>query len=148
MKVGTSCSCKSNVISGIPQGSILVPILFVIYLNDLPNFLASQCKMFADSVEIYDKPFNHDIDKMDMNNIVEWSTDWCLYFSTKKCNVLHSGEKNTNCNFFMSVVEVDYKLNIGLIEKDLGVTFDAKLNFDRHAYEITHKATKILCMLK
>ena len=60
MKVGTSWSSKSNVISGIPQGCILGPILFAIYINYLPNYLTSQCKMFADDVIIYNKSFNHD----------------------------------------------------------------------------------------
>ena len=48
VKVGTSCSNKSNVTRGIPQGSILGPTLFALYINDLPNSLTSQCKMFAD----------------------------------------------------------------------------------------------------
>ena len=60
VKLGTCCSRKSNVISGIPQDSILVPILFTIYTNDLPNYLTSQCKMFADDIKIYSKSFNHD----------------------------------------------------------------------------------------
>ena len=55
VKVGTSCSNKYDVISEIPQGSILGTILFVIYINDFPNCLTSQCKMFADDVEIYSK---------------------------------------------------------------------------------------------
>ena len=69
MKVGTSCSSKSNVISGIPEGSILGPILFAKYKNDSPNYLTSQCKMFADDVKIYNS-FNQYIVQMDINNMV------------------------------------------------------------------------------
>ena len=48
----------------------------------------------------------------------------------------------------MSIDEVDYKINNSQLVKDLGVTFDLKLNFNHHIYEITHKATKILGILK
>ena len=48
----------------------------------------------------------------------------------------------------MSIDEVDYKINNSQLVKDLGVTFDPKLNFNHHIYEITHKATKILGILK
>ena len=48
----------------------------------------------------------------------------------------------------MSIGEVDYKINNSQLVKDLGVTFDPKLNFNHHIYEITHKATKILGILK
>ena len=80
--------------------------------------------------------------------MLKWSSKWCLYFNTNKCHVLHSGEKNTDCDYFMSIGEVDYKINNSQLVKDLGVTFDPKLNFDHHIYEITHKATKILGILK
>ena len=148
MKVGTSCSNKYNVTSGIPQGSILGPTLFAIYINDLTNSLTSQCKMFADDLKIYDKSFNHDIVQMDINNMLKWSSKWCLYINTNKCNVLHSEEKNTDCDYFMSIGEVDYKINNSQLVKDLGVTFDPKLNFNHHIYEITHKSTKTLGILK
>ena len=69
MKVGTSCSNKSNVTSGIPQGSILGTILFAIYINHLPNCLFSQCKKFADDVNIYSKLSNHGIVQMHINNM-------------------------------------------------------------------------------
>ena len=79
--------------------------------------------------------------------MLKWSSNWCLYFNTSKCSV-HSGEKNTDCDYFMSIGEVDYKINNSQIVKDLRVTFDPKLNFNHHIYEITHKATKILGILK
>ena len=137
VKVGTS------VTSGIPQGSILGPTLFAIHINELPNCLISQCKMLADDQQIYNKSFNHEIVQMDINNMLKWSSNWCLYFNTDKCSVSHSEEKNTDCDYFMSIGEVDYKINNSQL-----VTFDPKLNFDHHIYEITHKATKILGILK
>ena len=128
MKVGTSCSNKSNVISGIPQGSILRLILLTIYINYSPICLKSQCKMFADDVKIYNKSFNHGMIQMDINNMLKWSSNWCVYFNINKCNVFHCGEKNTDCDYFMSIHEVDYKLNNSQLVKDIGITFDTKLN--------------------
>ena len=148
MKVGTSCSNKSNVTSGTPQGTILGPTLFAIYINDFPNCLTSQCKMFADDLKIHSKSFNHDIVQMDINDMLKWSSNWCLYLNTNKCSVLHSGEKNTDCDYFMSIGEVHYKINNSQLVKDLRVTFDPKLNLNHHIYDITHKATKILGILR
>ena len=85
---------------------------------------------------------------MGINNMLMWSRNWCLYLNTNKCSVLHSREKNTDCDNFMSIGEVDYKINNGQLAKDLGVTFDPKLNINHHTYEVTHKATKILTKQK
>ena len=134
VKVGTSCSNKSIVTSGIPQGSILGPTLFEIYINDLPSCLSSQSKMFADDLKTYNKSFNHGIVQMDINNMLKWSGNWCLYLNTNKCCVLHSGEKNTDCDYLMSIGEVDYEINNSQLVKDLGVTFDHKLNLNHHIY--------------
>ena len=70
VKVGTSCSNKSTVTNGIPQGRILGPTLFAMYINYFPNCLTSQCRMFADDLKIYDKSFNHDIVQMDISNML------------------------------------------------------------------------------
>ena len=48
---------------------------------------------------------------MAINNMLMWSSNWCFYLNTNICNVLHSGEKNTDCDYFMSTGEVDHKLN-------------------------------------
>ena len=112
------------------------------------NCLTSQCKMFADDVKIYNKLFNHGIEQMDINNILSWLSNLCIYLNTNKCNLLHSREKKTYCDYFMPIGEVDYKLNNSQTVKDLGVTFDPKLNLSYNIDEITHKATKILGVLK
>ena len=85
---------------------------------------------------------------MAINNMLMWSSNWYFYLNTNICNILHSGEKNTDCDYFMSTGEVDHKLNNIQLVKDLGVTFNAKLNHSHHIYEITHKAKKILGILK
>ena len=75
VKVGTSCSNKSNVTSGIRQGGILGPTSFAIYRNVLPICLTSQCKMFADDLQIHSKSFYHDIVQMNIDNMFKWSSN-------------------------------------------------------------------------
>ena len=104
--------------------------------------------MFADEIKIYNKSLNHGIVQMDTNKMLKWSSNLCLYFNTNKYNVLHDEEKNTNCDDFMSIGKVDHKLNNSRLLNDLWATINPKLNSNHHIYEITHKATKILDILK
>ncbi|KAI8508803.1 hypothetical protein Bbelb_139020 [Branchiostoma belcheri] len=83
--------------SGIPQGSVLGPILFVIYINDLPEAVASGIKIFADDSKLYktvhDKA-GEDALQQDLNTVGEWSQAWQLLFNVTKCKVLHLGRTN------------------------------------------------------
>ena len=112
----------ADVISGVPQGSVLGPILFVIYINDLPDIVSSTTKMFADDTKIYNK-----IDKnnssgeekiqQDLDRLQEWSDTWLLRFNATKCKSMHMGPSNR---------KTDYHLGDQIIpktdeEKDLGV---------------------------
>ena len=56
VKIGSAHSDRTGVLSGIPQGSILGPILFTIFINDLPESLISTCKIFADDTKLYNNP--------------------------------------------------------------------------------------------
>ena len=94
VRVGKEFSSYTSVLSGIPQGSILGPILFTIFINDLPDCAKSCCYIFADDTKIYNKCENHGQIQNNINEFLNWSDTWCLYFNTSKCKVMHSGRKN------------------------------------------------------
>ena len=92
---GISSDC-TNVTSGVPQGSVLGPTLFIYYINDLPEVVDTLLKIFADDTKSYDKAEtqdDHDKLQNSVNNLVKWSNDWLLGFNCDKCNCLHLGEK-------------------------------------------------------
>ena len=79
-------SQEGNVTSGIPQGSVLGPILFVIYINDLPANVKSQVKMFADDTNLFtrvDVPNNHETTQNDLDELMQWSNKWQLVLPTE-----------------------------------------------------------------
>ena len=87
------------VISGVPQGSILSPLLFLVYVNDLPSQVPhSDLYLFADDTKCL-KPISRPQDSLqlqqDLNNLSAWSADWKLSFNQLKCNLLSFQSKHT-----------------------------------------------------
>ena len=66
---------EKNVLSGVPQGSVLGPILFILYINDLPEVVNSIVKIFADDTKIYSKDSNSNITQQDLDCIVYMGTN-------------------------------------------------------------------------
>ena len=79
------CSSWKNIVSGVPQGSVLGPLLFLIYINDLPNGLVSICKIFADDTSIFSKVFDksssQNILNTDLSIISEWAFQCKMQFN-------------------------------------------------------------------
>ena len=75
----------TEILSGIPQGSVLDPILFTIFINDLPDFVQRCCKVFADDTKIYDSTDNACRIQEDIIRLQKWSDLWNLYFNVTKC---------------------------------------------------------------
>ena len=77
------------VTSGIPQGSVLRPIMFLIYVNGLPEVVTSTVKLFADDTKLY-RVIKNEEDKLqlqeDLNNLQKWSEKWQLPFNVEKCS--------------------------------------------------------------
>ena len=90
VRVGSATSEWSAVTSGIPQGSVLGPILFVIYINDLPDALKNDSKavMYADDTKVYrrtDTPNGQQLLQEDLDALYKWSEKWQLRFHPDKC---------------------------------------------------------------
>ena len=76
--------------SGVPQGTVLGPILFLVYINDLPNCVQSPCRLFADDCIIYrniDNEADANTLQQDLNNLQKWEQTWLMAFHPEK-NVL------------------------------------------------------------
>ena len=124
------------------------PVLFTIFINDLPESLRSICKIFADDTKIYGESTNHVSIQEDIQRLEEWSAKWDLHFNTSKCKVLHIGKGNTKQKYTKTGLDGQTEISKCQEECDLGVTFDEKLNFDSHIQKSINKANKILGIIK
>jgi len=93
--------------SGIPQGSVLGPVFFVLFINDLPLNVESDVYMFADDTKLYREIANQsdiEIVQNDINNLIKWSEKWLLRFHPDKCKVLSitgKGHQQRTTNYTM-----------------------------------------------
>ena len=74
--------------SGVPQGTVLGPLLFLIYINDLPDLITSSCSLFADDCLLYreiDTPDDYKTLQNDLSKVESWANEWIMTFNTTKC---------------------------------------------------------------
>ena len=124
-------SDPATVLSGIPQGSVLGPILFVIHINDLPEVVKCGTYLFADDTKILRQIATKEVEvqlQSDINSLEQWSQKWLLTFHPKKCHFLTLGR------FFNITNTKKYTLHRQELEhvfeqKDLGVIPDAEFKF-------------------
>ena len=108
-----------SVKSGVPQGSVLGPVLFLIYVNDLDDGLTCKVSKFADDTKISSKVITtqeKEALQSDLDRLSSWANKWQMKFNVSKCKVLHIGTNND---------QVQYEMNGHILEsvnkeKDLG----------------------------
>ena len=125
VSVGDTKSEAMPVLSGVPQGSVLGPLLFLLFINDLPQCVKNVIKIFADDLKMIVNPENFNEVQVDLQELFLWENKWLLHFNLDKCMVLHIGKSNPHNSYMFSgsILKQTEK------EKDLGVTFNKKFNF-------------------
>jgi len=94
-----SCSRWQPVWSGVPQGSVLGPVLFLILINDLDCGIISSILKFADDTKLFGTVNSRDDSQIlqhDLRKLSDWSQDWQMAFNVEKCKVMHLGRTNIN----------------------------------------------------
>ena len=138
--------------SGVRQGSVLGPVLFVIYINDLPKEVKNCIRLFADDTKLY-RTVMTDLDclslQQDIDNIEEWASKWQLTFHPKKCTTMRIGDKCPKYNYTMTANDgTIVQLEETVMEKDLGVVVDNKLTVSQHIDIIVARANQVVGMIR
>ena len=144
-----SASIALPVKSGVPQGTVLGPLLFLLYVNDLTDHLECRARLYADDCLLY-LPISSDSDmhklQLDLKTLELWQHTWQMEFNPKKCFLMCISTQShplhmpyTFCNTILSYVDT---------HPYLGVTLDSKLRWNQHIHIITSKAMQILGLIK
>ena len=151
-----TASSSQKVTSGVPQGSVLGPILFLIFINDLPLKVLSPLSLFADDSKIFTRIVDKsnetkiyanagsDILQKDLISVLEWAKKWKMEFNVEKCKIMHIGPNNPKNIYNMDSINLEETL----MEKDLGVLIDSKLDFGSHIKEVVGRANRMLGMIR
>ena len=135
-------SIDAKITSGVPQGSVLGPLLFLIYINDLPNCVQnSVCRLFVDDCILYQRiRTSQDSDKLqaDLDQLQKWESTWLMEFNTSKCQAISITNK-------IKPIIGRYQVHGHILEqvncaKYLGIYIDSKLAFNTHVDAIVKKA--------
>ena len=136
-----------SVLCGVSQGPVLGPILFLININYLGDYITSKVLKFANDTKVFRKIKSdayrqhlHD----DLNKLIEWSGKWQMLFNFGKCKCLHTGHGNDDAQYTMGVTV----LNTTLKEKDLGLTISADMNVSEQCGIAAPKVNQILGLIR
>jgi hypothetical protein len=95
-----------KVLSGVPQGSVLGPLLFIIFINDLPEILAHLCLIYADDSKVLapldSEELKHNRLQQDISKLEKWCAEWSMELNTLKCKIMHFGKNNPKRVYHMT----------------------------------------------
>ena len=143
VRVENDSSTKYSMTSGVPQGSVLGPLLFLLFINDLPDVLKSPCLLYADDLKIW-RPISSTEDvatlQEDLNQVVAWSNTWKLPINFEKSTYLCIGRTTIPNVYSMNGRNVLLSETVN----DLGVLVNKDLKTRQHSEKACRSARRIL----
>ena len=142
-------SDRAAVASGVPQGTVLGPLLFLLHINDLQREMLSSVRLFADDCLLYRAIISREgaiILQRDLNSLYAWGQRWGMFFNVKKCNVMRITRSRSPITKF-------YTLGGQILEqvnhaKYLGVMLSDDLNWSPHINSVTASANSTLGFIR
>jgi hypothetical protein len=138
-------STVTDVDSGVPQGTVLGPLLFLVFINDLPEVVSSPVRIFADDCLVY-RSINKAALQNDMSALQQWESDWQMMFHPEKCTTIHISKKR-------NPIHTGYRLHGHTLEsvpgsKYLGVHVNKDLSWNDHIQQTSAKASRSVGFLR
>ena len=136
-------------VSGVPQGTVLGPLLFLLHINDLPSVVSSKVRLFADDCLIYRNIKNKEDQialQKDLNLLENWGNTWGMRFNATKCDIRQVSQTRDPKLFNYS--QTGQVLEEVMDAKYLGVTLSNDLEWSKHITTMTNKANSKLSFLR
>ena len=134
-------------VAGVPQGTVLGPLLFSLHINDLPSVVSSKVRLFADDCFIYRNIKNKDQIALqkDLNLLENWGNTWSMRFNAANCNIMRVSRTRDPKLFNYSLT--GQVLEEVMYAKYLGVTLSNDLEWSKHIGTMTNKANSKLSFM-
>ncbi|XP_071479519.1 uncharacterized protein [Diadema antillarum] len=144
-------SDTTTVSSGVPQGPVLGPLLFLVFINDLPEYVSSSIPLYADDALIYrsiESLQDTEALHQDLANVQEWEKRWLMSFNPDKCEVLRISNKRRNIIASNPYLIHGTALPVVDEAKYLGVTIQRNLSWKSHINNICKRSNRTLGFLR
>ena len=145
VRANSVLSKERHVKSGVPQGSVLGPLLFLVYISDMSSEMKSNVSFYADDTKMFTNPTqNPNFLQSDLQLVELWTETWLMSLNVNKCTVLHIGPNNRNNTYLLKglpLTNVDH-------QKDLGVIVSNDLKWENHIAMIVKRANSLIYLIR
>ena len=154
VRIGKFDSEKRNILAGVPQGSVLGPLLFILFINDLPLHIEhSNIDIFADDATLHNsskdiRNINSDL-QIDVNNVLEWCkrNNMVLNENKTKGILIGTSQRLSRCQSTLEIAVNNHKIECSEYEKLLGINIDQCLSFVKHIDYVCQNLTSKISLL-